>query len=772
MAERNDDRTMTLNGRGARAVPKPVRFADRYTDQGLLGAGGMGEVRRVYDDRLERMVAIKLIHGGRLQSKAARDLFLAEARLTAGLQHPGVVAVHDLGVLPDGRAWFTMREVEGRTLAEALAAEDLPFRRQVDVLARVASVVAFAHAAGVIHRDIKPGNIMLGRFGEVYLVDWGIATLMRTGGTLSGSPAYMAPEQALSLPTSTATDVFALGLLLREVLTSEGPPDLPVEAILARAAHGPPPPLCDLPLDRAELGELVNRILVRAPSDRPSADAVVRSLEAWLDGARTLERARQMVEEAIALRPRLLAQRQRIDALQGEAAAHLAALPPRASDDERAVAWALEDEAARDSQKLAEDEVAHLRLLQGALSLQPSLLAAHEALALFYRAVAERAEALGDAVGLVQATALVRAHDQRGVHAAWLAGDGALTLHADPEGVEVWVRAYTSDRRVLVAGPPRSMGIAPVVAQVLARGSHVLELVRPGQPAVRYPVSIERGGHWRAVPPDQLYEQAIPLPTALPPEEVYVPAGWCVSGGDPQATDGLTRRRLWVDGFVVQRFCVTEADYAAWLNVLIARGQSDEAQRHVPEPDGQKLGSAFDEDADGRYHPQPGHERWPVCRVSWHDAMAYAAWRAAETGLPWRLPHDQEWEKAARGVDGRPWPWGDHVEVDRACMFGSLPGPPSRTPVDDWPLDESPYGVRGMAGGVRDWCLNGYDRLGPPDGSRVDPLSSGDGPRMTRGGAWAAMPVACRLAGRFAAPPESRLLGVGFRLVRSWPTSP
>ncbi|MEZ4466819.1 MAG: protein kinase [bacterium] len=333
MAGSHEDRTLTQAARPAaraRPVAEPLPLvAQRYRDVSLLGRGGMGEVRRVIDERLERPVAMKILHAGHEISEEGRALFLAEARLTARLQHPGVVAVHDVGELPDGRLWFTMAEIEGRTLAAAQAEGDLTFRRLVDVLARVATVVAYAHARHVVHLDVKPSNIMLGPFGEVYLVDWGISALVRRQGQVAGSPAYMSPEQARGDATGPATDVYALGLILRELLTGESAPPGTASELVARAAQGPPPPLPEQPLDRTELGELVAQILVEAPTARPPAREVLVRLEAWLDGARSLDRARQLVHDAEALRPVLAAKRKEIEQMRADAAALLAALPPR-----------------------------------------------------------------------------------------------------------------------------------------------------------------------------------------------------------------------------------------------------------------------------------------------------------------------------------------------------------------------------------------------------------------------------------------------------------
>ncbi|MCA9539114.1 MAG: serine/threonine protein kinase, partial [Myxococcales bacterium] len=151
----------TLAGTGGDLDGAPVEalapraIADRYVAQGRLGAGGMGVVERVYDRVLERPVALKTLRWQRVGDAPAHRRFEVEATMTAGLQHPIIVPVHDRGVGLDGRPWYTMKLIEGRTLRQALA-EGLPQRRAVDVLQRVAEAVAYAHRAGVVHRDIKP----------------------------------------------------------------------------------------------------------------------------------------------------------------------------------------------------------------------------------------------------------------------------------------------------------------------------------------------------------------------------------------------------------------------------------------------------------------------------------------------------------------------------------------------------------------------------------------------------------------------------------------
>jgi serine/threonine protein kinase len=209
-----------------------------------IGRGGMGTVYRAVDRRLGRQVALKVLPLGGGPARARR--LEREARILARLEHPGIVPVHDVLPLPDGRAAYTMKWVQGRRLDEHRT-PDLPLAERLRIFERIAEPVAFAHAQGVIHRDLKPQNVMVGPFGEVLVLDWGIARLaadgeaaapvpgggqraaaettadgapLTTEGTVIGTPGYMAPEQARGegAAVDPRTDVFALGALLRFLL--------------------------------------------------------------------------------------------------------------------------------------------------------------------------------------------------------------------------------------------------------------------------------------------------------------------------------------------------------------------------------------------------------------------------------------------------------------------------------------------------------------------------------------------------------------------------
>ena len=197
------------------AVEQPDLTGTRYTLLRELGRGGMGIVYEVHDRELERSVAMKVVDAE----------WGAEARTIARLEHPGIVPVHDAGVLPDGRLYYTMKLVRGVRL-DAWAGQAHPLTERLRLFARICEPVAFAHANGVVHRDLKPENVMVGEFGAVLVMDWGVAHV-------AGTPGYMAPET----DRSARSDVFALGAILRFLLKGAGT-SRPLEAVIARATAG------------------------------------------------------------------------------------------------------------------------------------------------------------------------------------------------------------------------------------------------------------------------------------------------------------------------------------------------------------------------------------------------------------------------------------------------------------------------------------------------------------------------------------------------------
>jgi len=270
-----------------------------YEIRELAGGGGMGRVYRAWDRRLDRTVALKLLHPERQADPHRRRRLLREARACSRLSHPGIVSVHDIG-RDRGLDFIVMEWVRGRTLDELIPEGGLPASEAVSYALQLADALAAAHGAGVIHRDLKPRNVMVGEGGRVKLLDLGVArvepvldqetlagdsTDLTDDGVSPGTLAYMAPEQALGEPVDARSDVFGLGLLLYEMLTGSRPfRGGGLAAQVRQLVLADPPPLVGVKpdLDPA-LEELVDRALAKRPEDRfqdmTSLASALRGLE-------------------------------------------------------------------------------------------------------------------------------------------------------------------------------------------------------------------------------------------------------------------------------------------------------------------------------------------------------------------------------------------------------------------------------------------------------------------------------------------------------------
>jgi serine/threonine protein kinase len=235
-------------------VTNPDFSSTKYTFIKELGRGGMGAVYLAEDRELNRLVAIKVLNTPEI-SEDMRNRMVREAQIIAGLEHPGIVPVHDVGTLPDGRVFYAMKFVRGSRLDEYAAVND-SIRDRLRKFQAVCDAVAFAHAHGVIHRDLKPQNIMIGSFGEVLVLDWGVAKILKkpstdftnqsvqsvdgfntNAGTIIGTCDYMSPEQARGEidQLDERADVYSLGAVLHFLLKDQPKPGKAAEAICLKA---------------------------------------------------------------------------------------------------------------------------------------------------------------------------------------------------------------------------------------------------------------------------------------------------------------------------------------------------------------------------------------------------------------------------------------------------------------------------------------------------------------------------------------------------------
>jgi eukaryotic-like serine/threonine-protein kinase len=278
------------------------RAGTQLQDEGEIARGGMGSIRKLYDPELRRHIAMKVLEPSADPNASQR--FIDEARITGRLDHANIVPVHDLVIDNRGTATYTMKLVAGQTLSELIAAQKT--QRDLETilqsLIKVCDALSFAHSRGVIHRDLKPDNIMVGSHGQVYVMDWGCAQVIGDDlslvegrvdpdGMVIGTVAYMAPEQAQGLITKIdqRTDVFGVGAILYKVLTGSAPYPGPVMEALARAQRcdvSPPDERTGLAIKPPpHLSQIAMKAMARDPANRfPTVDAFAEELRAFLRG--------------------------------------------------------------------------------------------------------------------------------------------------------------------------------------------------------------------------------------------------------------------------------------------------------------------------------------------------------------------------------------------------------------------------------------------------------------------------------------------------------
>ncbi len=263
----------------------------RYRLGERIGRGGMATVYRAHDEQLDRAVALKMMRADLGEDPLFVKRFEAEARRAASVVHPNVVPVYDVGV--DEAPYMVMELIEGGDLAKVLAAGPVPPERAARLTADAAAALQAAHNAGLVHRDVKPGNILLRADGQAVVADFGIAratgedSMTKTGAML-GSVEYFSPEQARGERAGPSSDIYALGVVLYELLTGRRAftGDTPYAVATARLRVPPPDPLAVVTTLPPALGEIATRAMARDPARRfPSAETMRNALMAWLEDA-------------------------------------------------------------------------------------------------------------------------------------------------------------------------------------------------------------------------------------------------------------------------------------------------------------------------------------------------------------------------------------------------------------------------------------------------------------------------------------------------------
>ncbi len=828
-----------------------------YIDLGPIGEGGMGEVRRVLDTTLNRHVAMKILHPNAMQNPHLMARFIEEVQVGAQLQHPNIIPVHEMGVLDDGRLFFTMKEVKGREFSKAIREvhdasqngkwgvtdDGWNFTRLIEVFRQICSAMAFAHTRGVVHRDLKPANVMIGSFNEVLVVDWGIAKVMGSDanrykdaesvvtkrsedadlrtryGSVTGTPSFMAPEQAMGNPDDIdeRSDIYALGAILYYILSGHAPytgasAKEVLERLLANAPKtlqrrkgnedfnpgkvsffeeatqvarsGPPLP--------EDLIDACEKAMSRKKTDRyQTAHALGHAVQQWLDGSKKRHRAHVWVAEARETASKAWRCREGADALALEISQVESSLGKDVLLAEKYPVWDLEAKLTALREDHVELVAKRQRLLHRALIECPDSVEALEELIndcidRHRDATKERNAALARSIASEARGYLDQLPETSQTKTsgnAYFAGLARVSLEFT-ENVTVLLDRFEEAKKRMVAQPTSSLR-ANRYEKRMPVGSYQLRLESPEHDPVTYPFQLSFGADWDSREPGAIETNK---PLILPPRgEIragtnYVPEGWFFAGGDPEAPNSLDEKYVWADGFVISETPITHGQYLEFINNLVATIGRDEAELWLP----REQSSSEDTRGESLYLWSEGgfsHRKGdafldhPVTNVTWYCGVAYSQWLAETTGKPWRLPLELEWEKAARGPDRRRFPWGDQFDAAFCVMMDSHVGDPEIKSVFENVFDTSVYGVKSMAGNTREWCLDLFQADAyPVEAGRLtfptlmDLTSTGF--RSSRGGSYGNAQSRTRSADRDWWFPLRAYVGRGFRVARSWPETP
>ena len=821
----------------------------RYQDCGMLGKGGMGEVRNVLDRKLHRNVAMKILHSAWKDNSRERVRFTSEGQIAAQLEHPNIIPVYDLGKLPDGRPYFTMQIIRDRSFRTVvwdvhqgndkkgryIQRTGWSLNRMLNVFLKICDAIGYAHNRGIIHRDLKPSNIMLGEHGEVIVVDWGLAKIVEGVkkedfgepivsnrndendktqiGHVSGTPSYMSPEQAKGLHNEIgyASDIYSLGIILYEILSGAPPfrgrsPEETIFQIRTKEA----PPLYKSKVEiggcyRHPAGHLIPTTIVEACEKAISKASLCRFstvedfaqvIRDWLQGAKQREHALEIVDAAQQCAKKVEELEREAAVLQLDGEHMLQDIPSWEVEDIKRPAWDKLDQATQLKEQADLYRITQEQKLQSALTHKADLPEAHLALADFYRDQHQKAEESSnkkDSTILLEklkhhVLALREDHPKRQNFEQYIAGDGILSLQTFPSGASIHLEQFVTLDRRLVAQSVGDIGVTPLEEYPIKMGSYRLRIQKSGYEEALVPVHISRQGSWNVDIPKGVIPHIHLQPKGrVSQEEVFIPKGWFWCGGDPELANSLDKKKVWVDSFVISKYPVTNVQYIEFLNHLMEHGKKSEAMLHVPRERagtyGEEGSAIYGYDQDSGFYLRPDADgdvwgmEWPVMMINWVSACAYAAWRAEQDDLPWRLPYELEWEKAARGADSRIYPWGNYFDPAWCIMRSSHPSRPMPKSVYAQPLDESPYGVQGMGGNIRNWTLSSAlsdysqcvvmpkPKIHPELFDMKDPAKAGP-QRVDRGGCWNGSYRYSRVAGRDFVFPWRKDDFLGFRIVR------
>ena len=708
-----------------------------------IGAGSMAEVYKALQLSVNRTVAIKVMSPHLLNTDPQFLMrFRQEAWIVAALEHPYILPVIDFGEQRE-ILYLVLRFVNGGTLRDLLKAGTLTWPVMLRYIKEIGEALDYAHGLGFVHRDIKPGNVLLDVQGNPFVADFGLAKIVgggsitQSGVGMIGTPHYMSPEQGLGRPVDGRSDLYALGIILYEMLTGQVPYDADsTVGIVMKHINAPVPSALtvnpDLP---SGIDDVVKRVLAKAPSDRYHTAAEFTESLGQAFGT----------------------------------PAHAQTIRSSAGKRAKGVPTVVE---ASQQTTYALQQLGHA-VSQG-LKRQVGFL---------------RERLVAPATDSTQPTHSSPGTRQRRL---WLAGTGLLAvgvvlglLPAIIKALPVYpTRTPVPTTTVTAPLPTASAAISPVLP-VVATVAPTLTMAPPTASPTPMPTAT-------AVPPTMTPS---PTPTTIETRTattdgmtmVYIPAGDFLMGAAPsdqQAyADEKPQIKVYLDAFWIDRVDVSVTQFQRFVEET---GYKTDAEMGAGEKEyvqtGGKVYSPSEAWALKAYWLYPegpiaaadgglASPKYPVVQVSWNDANAYCKWAGR------RLPTEAEWEKAARGPKGLIYPWGMIFDpqslnyCDRSCVLSwkdkiyTYDDRYARSsPVGIFPSGASPYDVLDMAGNVRQWVNDFYDHRGYEGYPTANPPGPESGiTHVLRGGSWADTSDKVRTTARFSQVPYARDDAIGFR---------
>jgi serine/threonine-protein kinase len=702
----------------------------RYQLDVAIGSGGMGDIYRARRLHIGDTVAVKVLRPEVVDNAQSRQRFYREARAAAMLHHPNAVVIHDFGEDSDGTAYIVMELLEGQSLRHVLIEEStIAPLRAVEIVRQSCAALEAAHRGGIVHRDIKPDNIMLvdahGGVDHVKILDFGIAKLrdkaldtlsleknLTNVGTVIGTPHYMSPEQCQGESADSRSDIYSLGVVVYEMLTGVTPfvAKTPTGVAIKHVTE-PPKPLTEL---RPELLSAVEKVVLKALEKSPDARQqtalqFAREFTIAVRGESAANEFNTSAEKILPVAP---------PPGDGETVRFAPTPLPSESETSKLGAKGFETQISTPEQTDA------LR--------QPKAKAGNAG-----KGKTTKVKGNKNATAPVASVPATPASD---VTPATPEIKSDKTATPDKTAAAPQKPAVAKPAAAAKKGP--SVAIFGAIAVVLIGVAIVAWLAlrnRSGQETAQVQPSPVASIEASPTPP--------PVPVA-PAGMVLIPGGDFTLGRDDGGPDERPARVVNIKSFFMDLTEVTNEQYQKFLD-----------DTKYPAPPNWP---------NGRF-PE-GAEKLPVTNVTWEDAMAYAK------AVGKRLPTEEEWEFAARGTDGRLFPWGNDWAAGRANSQDKPNEKRQIQPVGQYPQGDSPFGVHDLSGNVWEWTASDYVAY---PGGFIEPPPPGYGNlKVIRGGSFESPPKSATATLRpgwpatradFPTPGKANYDQTGFRCAQDIP---